>query len=362
MNYGNGQKVALLPDLKILEGLEPIEVKVDLTHDGNGCLDFDNVLRTLERAAQEHWGLHLPLLPGAKQDDEFMSQVKRAIIDDTILVLPDIMETFDFYPEGLAGKMIPCHIPVKMKGSGMVVSIWGCAAEGSGYDLGGLVNDLEDGYREMLFLPAGYKVFGDSQRNAIRANGTKWIEKLKEEYRNHLADKLGYSKEEVYRYKEIKSYNFTTVSVVFMQGKIPHGTFTLSGSIVIRNNKLQMDVMGETALLGPPAVIAWDGVITLLKNGVPVDSKGLPWASKGIWPGKNSGKVPAGSVDFQLDPPNPNDKWQLKFDVGYVCHESTGTDASKFRADDTISIEAEWVKFPDAIWKIDREYEWLNPL
>ncbi|MBU4277490.1 MAG: hypothetical protein KKC30_12180 [Proteobacteria bacterium] len=358
MNYGNGQKVSLLPEFEP----EPIEVKVDLTHDENGCLDFDSVLRTLERAAQEHWGLHLPLLPGAKQDAGFMNQVKQAIIDDTILVLPDILETFDFYPEGLTGEMIPCHIPVKMKGSGMVASIWGCVGEGGGYDLGGLVNDLEDSYREMLFLPAGYDVFGDSQRNAIRANGTKWIEKLKAEYRNHLADKLGYSKEPEYKYKEIKTYSFPTFSGVVFEGKTIHASFTLSGSIVIRNNKLQMDLMGKTALLGPPAVLVWNGTITLLKNGVPVVRKALPWTSKGVWPGENSGKVPIGEVSFQLDPPDPNDRWQLKFDVGYVYHEHGAVDAVKPRADQIISIEAKWVKFPDAIWKIDREYEWLNPL
>ncbi|MFH2126417.1 MAG: hypothetical protein ABIK12_07855 [Pseudomonadota bacterium] len=359
MNYGNGQKVSLLPEFEP----EPIEVKVDLTHDENGCLDFDSVLRTLERAAQEHWGLHLPLLPGAKQDAGFMNQVKQAIIDDTILVLPDILETFDFYPEGLTGEMIPCHIPVKMKGSSMVASIWGCVGEGGGYDLGGLVNDLEDSYREMLFLPAGYKVFGDSQRNAIRANGTKWIEKLKEEYRNHLADKYGYSKELEYRYKEIKTYIFTTKSVVFMEGKLPHGSFTLSGYIFIRNNKLQMDVMGETALLGPPAVIAWNGTITLLKNGAPVASKGLRMPTeKSIWPGANSGKVPVGEVSFQLEPPNPRDRWQLKFNVGYFYQEYGPSAPSIPRAEQVISIEAEWVKFPDAIWKVDRKYEWLNPL
>ena len=92
MNYGHGQKVSLLPEFEP----EPIEVKVNLTHDENGCLDIDSVLRTLESAAREHWGLQLPLLPGAKQDDEFMNQVKQAIIDETILVLPDILETFDF--------------------------------------------------------------------------------------------------------------------------------------------------------------------------------------------------------------------------------------------------------------------------
>ena len=316
----------------------------------------------MESAAREHWGLQLPLLPGAKQDDEFMNQVKQAIIDETILVLPDILETFDFYPEGLTGEMIPCHIPVKMKGSGMVVSIWGCVGEGGGYDLGELVNDLEESYREMLFLPAGYKVFADSQRNAIRANGTKWIEKLKEEYRNHLADKLGYSKEEVYRYKEINTFRLAKASTVIMKEHFPHGSYTISGNIVVRKNKLHVDVMGYTALLMAEGKVHWDGFITLLKNGNSVAQKGIMWTNAGIWPYTEYGKVPVGSIDFKLGPPNPQDKWQLNFDIGYTFQVVGSSDATKRRIDKVITIKTESVKFPNAIWKINRDYEWLNPL
>ncbi len=358
VGYTSGRGVSLLPELEP----EPIEVRVDLTHDENGCLDFDNVLRTLERAAQEHWGLQLPLLPGAKQDAGFMNQVKQAIINETILVLPDILEMFDFYPDGLNGEMIPCHIPVKMKGSGMVVSIWGCVAEGGGYDLGGLVNDLEAACREMLFLPAGYKVFGDSQRNAIRANGTKWIEKLKEEYRNYLADKLGYGKEEVYRYKEINTFRLAKASVVFMKEILPHGSFTLSGNIVVRENKLHVDVMGYTALLMAEGTVHWNGFITLLKNGNAVVQKGIMWTNAGIWPYREYGKVPVGSIDFELGPPNPHDKWQLNFNIGYTYQVSGSSDETKRRIDEVITVETESVKFPNAIWKINRDYEWLNPL
>lgn len=46
MNYGNGQKVSILPEFEP----EPIEVKVNLTHDENGCLDFDNVGKCRPRA------------------------------------------------------------------------------------------------------------------------------------------------------------------------------------------------------------------------------------------------------------------------------------------------------------------------
>jgi len=348
------QGVCLLPDL------EDITVRVDLAYDGSGRLDFDTLLDSLERGCQEQWGLRPSLVAEARHDAGFMSQLKQAIIETDIQVNSNILEKFDFYPKGLAGEMVTCHIPVKMQGSGMSVSIWACAENG-GYDLDGLVNDLEDSYREMLFLPAGYKVFSDSQRSAIRADGTKWIEKLKGEYRNHLADKLGYSKEQEYRYKEIKSYKFSRGSIVFMEGKTVNATFSLSGTIVIRKNKLYMDVMGETALLGPPGVVAWNGKITLLKNGNPVAAKGIQGTNAGVWPNEG-GRVPVGAIEFQLEPPRPQDKWQLKFNVGYFYQEYGSGGPAMTRATQAITIKTKKVKFPDAIWKIDRDYEWLNPL
>ncbi len=337
-------------------------IKIDLSYLGDGRLNFSNMLTQMEREYGKELGQRVALLPKALQDPEVMEPLKSLIIEQAILITKNILTMFTFHPQSLGGQMIPCHIPVKMKGSGMLVSIYGCPSKGGVYELDRLVNELEDSYRKVLDLDSGEVIFSSSQRSVIRQNGTKWIENLKEQYRNHLADKFNYSKEEVYRYKEIKSYSFRTGSITFAQGVGVHGTFTLSGYIAIRNNKLSINVMGETALLMTNGIVAWNGTISLLKNGNPVASKSIQWTNAGIWPHEKSKRVPVGAVGFNLGPPNPKDKWQLKFDVGYNYQTDGSSIPSTVRADKTIAVDAGWVKFPDAVWKINREYEWLNPL
>jgi hypothetical protein len=340
---------------------QTVNINYSLYYRSDGRLDYGRILAELEKKCSMEMGIGVALLPRALHDPEIMTPLKDGIIVNAILVNHDILAMFDFHPKSLGGEMIPCHIPVKMKGSGMLWSIWACPDKGGGYDLDRLVNDLEDSYRKVMFLDSGEVIFTPAHRSVIRQNGTKWIEKLKEQYRNHLADKFNYSGEPEYRYKEIQKYKFPTFSVTGLSGYLPLGSFTLWGTISVVRNKLDITVMVHAPAKKEGDRLDFFGSIILVKNGKPVARRGVHKNETDHWPKDKGSDFALGSASFQLEPPSPKDKWQLKFDVAYF-HGVPGGGAPGLKADEVITVQAERVKFPDAIWELDREYEWLQPL
>ena len=166
----NGRGVCLRPNL------EPIEVKPNYTYDGNGHLDFDIFLSSLEKAAQEHWGFRPALAAKAQHDSKFMSQIKEAIVDRAIRVIPNILEMFDPVEDSLQGEGEAFRLTLMMHGSGMLVSIPVRGAVGGGYEVGAVIEALEGSYQRVLAMDSGADIFSGTQRSDLRTNIPTWLD------------------------------------------------------------------------------------------------------------------------------------------------------------------------------------------
>ena len=93
-----------------------------------------------KRAARSSGGCGPPWWPRPQNDAGFMSQLKEAIIETTILVIPDILERFTPIEDSLQGQGENFRMSLRMQDSGMLARIPIRRDAGGGYD-------IEGGYR-----------------------------------------------------------------------------------------------------------------------------------------------------------------------------------------------------------------------